>query len=49
MVVKYVIPPYPGNFGVSYGIANVVQSLAVMLRSVELNLNGAVACEADPP
>ena len=32
LVVKYVIPPYPGNFGVSYGIANVVQSLAVMLR-----------------
>lgn len=32
LVIKYVLPPYPGGFGTSYGIANVVQSVAIMLR-----------------
>lgn len=26
LVIKYVLPPYPGSFGVEWGIANVIQS-----------------------
>lgn len=26
LVIKYVIPSYPENFGVSWGVANVIQS-----------------------
>ncbi|KAI5481164.1 hypothetical protein MNV49_005599 [Pseudohyphozyma bogoriensis] len=36
MVIKYVIPHYPENFGVPWGIANVVQSIAIMLSAIVL-------------
>jgi hypothetical protein len=26
LVIKYVLPPYPGSFGVEWGVANVIQS-----------------------
>ncbi|SGY79555.1 BQ5605_C008g05162 [Microbotryum silenes-dioicae] len=39
LVIKYVIPPYPGNFGVEWGAANVVQSSTscVLLPSMGLS------------
>ncbi|SCZ98669.1 BZ3500_MvSof-1268-A1-R1_Chr7-1g09236 [Microbotryum saponariae] len=36
LVIKYVIPPYPGNFGVEWGVANVLQSICIMFSAVVL-------------
>ncbi|BGP54645.1 hypothetical protein JCM8202_003709 [Rhodotorula sphaerocarpa] len=36
LVIKYVLPSYPESYGVSWGIANVLQSIAIMFSSVVL-------------
>ncbi|GAA5992738.1 hypothetical protein JCM10908_006908 [Rhodotorula pacifica] len=36
LVIKYVLPHYPESYGVSWGIANVLQSIAIMFSSVVL-------------
>ncbi|GAA5871401.1 hypothetical protein JCM5296_006137 [Sporobolomyces johnsonii] len=36
LVIKYIIPSYPENFGVSWGVANVIQSISVMFSAVVL-------------
>ncbi|GAA5880757.1 hypothetical protein JCM16303_004340 [Sporobolomyces ruberrimus] len=36
LVIKYVIPSYPENFGVSWGVANVIQSITIMFSAVVL-------------
>lgn len=34
-MIKYVIPNYPEGFGINYGAANVVQSIAIMMSYVD--------------
>ncbi|SCV70906.1 BQ2448_3668 [Microbotryum intermedium] len=34
LVIKYVIPPYPSNFGVEWGVANVLQSSTSSMVSI---------------
>lgn len=36
LVIKYIIPNYPGDFGVNWGISNVVQSILVMSSAIVL-------------
>ncbi|KAK4055738.1 Vacuolar protein sorting-associated protein 68 [Microbotryomycetes sp. JL201] len=36
LVIKYVIPSYPFNFGTQWGIANVLQSVLIMLSAIVL-------------
>jgi len=36
LVIKYVIPNYPEGFGINYGAANVVQSIAIMMSAIVL-------------
>ncbi|ORY91664.1 hypothetical protein BCR35DRAFT_298918 [Leucosporidium creatinivorum] len=36
LVIKYVLPPYPGSFGVEWGVANVIQSITIMLSAIVL-------------
>ncbi|KAM0755049.1 UPF0220-domain-containing protein [Meredithblackwellia eburnea MCA 4105] len=36
LVIKYVIPNYPGGFGVNWGIANVLQSVLIMMSAIVL-------------
>ncbi|GAA5965775.1 hypothetical protein JCM3765_007343 [Sporobolomyces pararoseus] len=36
LVIKYMIPHYPENFGVHWGVANVIQSVTIMFSAVVL-------------
>lgn len=36
LVIKYIVPAYPESFGVNWGIANVAQSIAIMLSAIVL-------------
>ncbi|BGP38974.1 Vacuolar protein sorting-associated protein 68 [Rhodotorula kratochvilovae] len=36
LVIKYIIPHYPENYGVNWGVANVLQSIAIMFSAVVL-------------
>ncbi|BGP14981.1 hypothetical protein JCM10213_007215 [Rhodosporidiobolus nylandii] len=36
LIVKYIVPHYPENYGVNWGVANVLQSIAIMFSAVIL-------------
>ncbi|GAA5892849.1 Vps68p [Sporobolomyces salmoneus] len=36
LVIKYMVPHYPGNFGIPWGVANVIQSITIMFSAVVL-------------
>ncbi|GAA6001361.1 Vps68p [Rhodotorula paludigena] len=36
LIIKYLVPNYPESFGVNWGIADVVQSLAILISAVVL-------------